>query len=96
MDFEFDDDQRIIKETIDRFVADRYSFQKRKEYLESATGWSRAVWQELAELGMLGLPFDEAHGGGRVAEEVARCTVRAHTEFVRRIARVDGVTCRPR
>lgn len=72
MDFEFDDDQKIIKETIDRFVADRYSFQKRKTYLESATGWSKAVWAELAELGLLGLPFEEAHGGaGKGAVEVA-------------------------
>ena len=26
-------------------------------------GWSRAVWQQYAELGLLGLPFAEAHGG---------------------------------
>ncbi len=63
MDFDLTDDQRLLKDSVDRLIADQYQFEQRKKYLAEATGWSAAVWQHYAELGLLGLPFDETLGG---------------------------------
>ncbi|MBV9537961.1 MAG: acyl-CoA dehydrogenase family protein [Acidisphaera sp.] len=63
MDFDLSDDQRLLKDSVERLVADRYGFEQRRGYAASADGWSREIWRTLAELGLLGLPFAEAHGG---------------------------------
>ncbi|MSP05168.1 MAG: pimeloyl-CoA dehydrogenase small subunit [Acetobacteraceae bacterium] len=63
MDFEFSDEQRLLKDSVERLIADRYGFESRKTYLASATGWSTDVWAQYAELGLLGLPFADEYGG---------------------------------
>jgi pimeloyl-CoA dehydrogenase small subunit len=63
MDFEFTEEQRLLKESIDRLLADTYGFDKRKAYLAEPEGFSRALWTQYAELGLLGLPFPEEQGG---------------------------------
>ena len=63
MDFDLSDDQRLLKDSVDRLMADKYGFESRKTYLAEPDGWSRPVWAQLAELGLLGLPFGEQYGG---------------------------------
>ena len=63
MDFELSEEQRLLKDSVDRLIADRYDFESRKKYMASAQGWSAEVWAQYAELGLLGLPFAEEHGG---------------------------------
>jgi alkylation response protein AidB-like acyl-CoA dehydrogenase len=63
MNFDFTDDQRALADTVRRFVARDYGFERRRRIRDSATGWSREVWQELAELGVLAIGIDEDHGG---------------------------------
>lgn len=63
MDFDLTDDQRLLKDSVDRLIADRYQFEQRKRYAREPDGWSRELWAQYAELGLLGLPFAEAHGG---------------------------------
>jgi len=63
MDFDLSEEQRLLKESVDRLLADTYTFEKRKEYLAEPEGWSSALWAQYAELGLLGLPFAEEHGG---------------------------------
>src|SRR5439155_1467293 len=63
MDFDFTEEQRLLKESLDRLIADRYGFDQRKGYAQNPEGWSRALWLQLAELGLLGLPFAERFGG---------------------------------
>jgi pimeloyl-CoA dehydrogenase small subunit len=63
MDFDLTDEQRLLKDSVDRLIADHYQFEQRKKYTVEPDGWSRGVWQQYAELGLLGLPFAEAHGG---------------------------------
>ena len=62
MDFDLTDEQRLLKDSVDRLIADQYQFEQRKKYMAEPDGWSRAVWQQYAEIGLLGLPFAEAHG----------------------------------
>src|SRR6476660_5909471 len=63
MDFDLTDEQRLLKDSVDRLVADQYQFEQRKKYMAEPDGWSRALWQQYAELGLLGLPFAEQFGG---------------------------------
>jgi len=63
MNFDFSEDQRALADTVQRFVARDYTFEKRRAIRDSAAGWSREVWQALAELGVLAVNVDEELGG---------------------------------
>ena len=63
MNFELSDEQTLLAETIKRFVATHYTFDARAKIIASPAGHSEDVWAAIAEMGLLGLPFDEAHGG---------------------------------
>ena len=63
MDFDLSEEQRLLKESVDGLLNDSYDFDARKKYMKEKGGWSKAVWNKLAEQGLLGLPFAEADGG---------------------------------
>jgi alkylation response protein AidB-like acyl-CoA dehydrogenase len=63
MDFTFTEEQQLLEDTVKRFVAKDYGFEKRRAILGSPEGWSRQVWQDLADLGLLALLVPEEHGG---------------------------------
>jgi alkylation response protein AidB-like acyl-CoA dehydrogenase len=63
MDFSLTDTQRLLVDSVERILAERYSFRDRVAALASPTGWSRTLWNGLAEMGVTGLPFDESVGG---------------------------------
>jgi pimeloyl-CoA dehydrogenase small subunit len=63
MNFDLSDEQRLLKDSVDRLLADRYAFDQRKSHLKEPAGWSTALWSQYAELGLLGLPFAEEYGG---------------------------------
>jgi len=54
----------MVRDTLSRFLTDTYDFDKRRTMIDSDAGRDPAIWQSLAtELGMLGAPFSETHGG---------------------------------
>lgn len=63
MDFDLSEEQSMLKDTVDRLLADHYDFETRNTYMKSAEGWSTDMWSRYAELGLLGLPFAEEDGG---------------------------------
>jgi alkylation response protein AidB-like acyl-CoA dehydrogenase len=63
MNFELTDSQRLLSEMLARFIADKYTSAARDRVAESALGYSRELWQELASLGVIGALFSEADGG---------------------------------
>lgn len=63
MDFNFTEEQQLLADTVKRFVREDYTFEKRREIINSAEGWSREVWSKLAELGLTALNVPEEHGG---------------------------------
>ncbi|MGE0736289.1 MAG: acyl-CoA dehydrogenase family protein, partial [Alphaproteobacteria bacterium] len=72
MNFALTEEQRLLKESADRFVEKEYTFDARKKILASEPGFSRKVWAQFAELGWLGMAFPESAGGfGGSAVEVA-------------------------
>ncbi|MBK1686987.1 acyl-CoA dehydrogenase family protein [Rubrivivax gelatinosus] len=62
MDFDFTDDQQALREAVRRWVDKGFGFERRHA-LAKAGGHSRAVWGELAELGLAGLAVPESQGG---------------------------------
>jgi pimeloyl-CoA dehydrogenase small subunit len=64
MDFDLNDEQRQLKESVERLLADSYGdLNKRKAYVKEPKGYSAALWQQYADLGLLAAPFAEEHGG---------------------------------
>src|SRR5947208_4308085 len=63
MDFELSDEQRLLKDSVERLTTQRYDFETRKKFMAEPDGWSRDMWRQYAELGLTALPFAEEHGG---------------------------------
>lgn len=63
MDFALNDEQRLLQRSVERLFSDHYAFAARQRYAQEPGGYSRALWVRYAELGLLGLAFDEEHGG---------------------------------
>ncbi|WP_062995301.1 acyl-CoA dehydrogenase family protein [Nocardia mikamii] len=63
MDFELTDEQVMLGETVRDLLARAYDPESRLKVLDTELGWSRDVWSQLAELGVLGLSFSEEDGG---------------------------------
>jgi pimeloyl-CoA dehydrogenase small subunit len=63
MDFELSPEQELLRDNVARLMKDRYGFEARKTYQASPQGWSKSLWRDYAELGLLGAPFAEADGG---------------------------------
>jgi alkylation response protein AidB-like acyl-CoA dehydrogenase len=64
MDFNFTEDQTMLRDTVASFLADRYDFETRRGVVKSGAGWRPEVWKAFAEeLGILGAGFSEEHGG---------------------------------
>lgn len=63
MDFNFTDEQTMVRDSLSRLVRENYDFETRRAAIESNSGWRPEIWAQLAELGLLGMPFAEADGG---------------------------------
>ena len=63
MDFEFSDEQQQLHDTVDRYLAEQYAFEKFRAVNASAEGWDKATWQGLAELGVLAINVPVEQGG---------------------------------
>ena len=63
MNFSFTEEQTLLQDSLMRFVQKEYTFEKRLAIQKSSDGYSRAVWEQLAGMGVLGLPFSEEDGG---------------------------------
>ena len=72
MNFEFSEEQTMIKDSVSRFVRDEYDFDTRTKIVGSEEGISREFWSMFAELGWLSVPFAEEYGGfGGTVEDIA-------------------------
>jgi alkylation response protein AidB-like acyl-CoA dehydrogenase len=63
MDLTLSDEQRLLRESVDRFISETYDADHRKRLANDPLGFSPAIWKQFADLGWLALPIDEAHGG---------------------------------
>ena len=63
MDFDLSEEQRLLRDSVERLIADRYGFEQRTTYGKRPEGFSPELWSAYADLGLLGLPFAEDDGG---------------------------------
>jgi len=64
MDFNFTEEQSMLRDTIASFLQDKYDFETRRKIVSSDSGWRADYWKAFAEeLGILGAPFSEDLGG---------------------------------
>jgi len=63
MDFSFTEEQTLLRNSVQKFVQNDYTFEARRAIAKSDAGWKRENWKTFAELGLLGAPFAEEYGG---------------------------------
>ena len=62
MDFDFSDDQEMLRDSVRKWVDKAYGFEQRRAIVK-AGGFSADAWSGLADLGLTGLQVPEAQGG---------------------------------
>jgi alkylation response protein AidB-like acyl-CoA dehydrogenase len=63
VNFEFSDEQQQLHDSVDRYLSEQYSFDKFRAVNASQSGWDKAAWAGLAELGVLAINVPVAQGG---------------------------------
>ena len=63
MDLNLSDEQRLLRESVDRFIAETYDADHRRRSAGDPLGFSPAIWKQFADLGWLALPIAEEYGG---------------------------------
>ena len=63
MDLTLSDEQRMLRESADRFVTETYNADHRRRQASDPRGFSTDIWKQFADLGWLALPIREDHGG---------------------------------
>ena len=63
MNFEFSDEQQQLHDSVDRYLSEQYGFDKFRAINASQSGWDKAAWAGLAELGVLAINVPVAQGG---------------------------------
>ena len=80
MDFDFSDDQKLLRETARAYLAEHCPLALTREILETDKPYADALWKEVAQMGWQGAAIPEAYGGGGfghlelavLAEEIGR------------------------
>src|SRR5208337_4114339 len=62
MDFQLSDEQALLRDTTRDLLSRTYDPESRIKVIGSDLGWSREVWSQLADTGILGLGFDDESG----------------------------------
>ena len=63
MNFDLSEEQQLLADSLKRYLTNEYSIEARAKIVASSAGWSETVWAAFAEMGLLGVPFAEEHGG---------------------------------
>jgi alkylation response protein AidB-like acyl-CoA dehydrogenase len=63
MNFEHTEERRMLADSLNRFIAERYSFETRNKIAATSEGYSSEMWNHFAELGAIGVLLREEDGG---------------------------------
>jgi alkylation response protein AidB-like acyl-CoA dehydrogenase len=63
MDFQLSDEQVLLRDTTRELLSRTYDPESRNKVIDTELGWSREVWNQLADTGILGLGFDSDEAG---------------------------------
>jgi pimeloyl-CoA dehydrogenase small subunit len=63
MDFNFTEEQTMIRDSLAKLIKDKYDFDTRRKVVASKEGWRPDMWAQFVELGLTAAPFSEEDGG---------------------------------
>jgi len=63
MNFDYNEEQQLLADSVRRFLAKDYDFEKRRKIVASPEGWSAEVWATMVEMGLTGIPISTDYGG---------------------------------
>jgi len=63
MDFSYTEEQTLLRNSVSKYLADKYTFESWRKFTRGDAGRDPAHWAQFAELGLLAAPLPEAHGG---------------------------------
>ena len=63
MDFNYNEEQQLLADSVQKYLAGNYGFEARKKTIASSQGVSDSVWATFAEMGLTAIPFDAEDGG---------------------------------
>lgn len=63
MDFDLSNEQQQLRDSIQRYLAENYPFERYKQVKSGTAGWDTDNWRGLAEIGALGLVVPAAQDG---------------------------------
>ena len=69
MEFRFDEDQELLRETTRRFLEERHPLEALRPLLETDSTLYRAVWEAGAELGWTSMLVPEENEGGSISDQ---------------------------
>jgi alkylation response protein AidB-like acyl-CoA dehydrogenase len=63
MNFDYNEEQQLLADSVRRFLARDYDFEARRRIVASEEGWSPKSWASFAEMGLTGLALCADYGG---------------------------------
>jgi len=63
MDFNYTEEQQLLKDSLEKFLAKNYGFEQRRDILANHAGFSPTAWEGFSSMGLLALPVPEEFGG---------------------------------
>ena len=69
MNFEFNEDSELLREQARKMLQAQCPTTLVRQYLPGDQGFDRALWQQMADLGWLGVTIAEEHGGSALGYE---------------------------
>jgi len=63
MNFDYSEEQKMLVQSLERTLAKTYDFETYRSQLATKTSHDPALWNSLAELGIMAMPLPEAAGG---------------------------------
>ncbi|WP_378941169.1 acyl-CoA dehydrogenase family protein [Mesorhizobium sp. ANAO-SY3R2] len=63
MDLRLDEQQRLLRDSAERFLRDEYAFDRRRALIAETAPGDPGMWSKLSELGWLGVWLPEEEGG---------------------------------
>ncbi|MFN4164457.1 MAG: acyl-CoA dehydrogenase family protein [Ferrovibrio sp.] len=63
MDFNLSEEQKLLADSVESWLQDKYDFDRWRKLVKTDLGYAEENWQTMAELGWLCIPLPEDHGG---------------------------------
>ncbi|MDX2425782.1 MAG: acyl-CoA dehydrogenase [Cycloclasticus sp.] len=63
MNLELSEEMVMLQDALNKFLQNEYDFEKRQQVSRNGIGYKEENWQSFADMGLLGVPFEEQYGG---------------------------------